>query len=127
MKLDHATIRTKDLNGTKNFLLNVFDLEEKPRPKIIQRIPGHWLYHKNEPIIHLIQSYGNPLDYTTEGFDHIGIKLKNYDKFKQKLKQLNIPYSLMDIEEISERRIFFRTPENVLFEVVFQENINKNK
>ncbi len=121
MKLDHATIRTRDLNGTKSFLLNVFDLEEKPRPKIIQRIPGYWLYSKKDPIIHLIQSYGRPMDSTTEGFDHIGIKLKGYDKFKQKLKQLNIPYSLMDISEISERRLFFRTPEGILIETVFHE------
>lgn len=124
MKLDHVTIRTRDLKGTKNFFLEVFDLEEKPRPKIIQRISGHWLFHKNEPLIHLIQSNGNPLDQTTEGLDHVGIKLEDYQSFKQKLKGLNIEMYLMDIKEINERRIFFRTPEGVLIETVFQEEIN---
>ena len=31
MNLDHVTIRTRDLEATRSFLLTVFDLEEGPR------------------------------------------------------------------------------------------------
>jgi hypothetical protein len=34
MHLDHITVRTRDLPGTKDFFLKVFDdLEERERPK----------------------------------------------------------------------------------------------
>ena len=39
-ELDHVTIRTRDLAVTREFFLNVFELEEKVRPAAIQRIPG---------------------------------------------------------------------------------------
>lgn len=42
MHLDHITLRTRDLAGTRAFFLSVFDdLEERERPKAIRRIPGH--------------------------------------------------------------------------------------
>lgn len=125
MHLDHVTIRTSNLHESRAFFLKVFDLEEKSRPKIIQRIPGHWLYSGNQPLIHLIQSRGNGFDASTEAIDHVGIKSENYKVFKEKLEKLEIPYSLMDIEELQERRIFFRTPGNVLLEAVFNEPIKE--
>jgi lactoylglutathione lyase len=121
MTLDHVTIRTTDLKETRDFFLNVFDLEEKPRPKAIQRIPGHWLYHNNAPLVHIIQSRGNGFDTSSESIDHVGIKLEGYADFKKKLEGLKINYSLMDLPELEERRIFFRTPKGPLLEAVFNE------
>ncbi|MDY7395274.1 VOC family protein [Aureibaculum sp. 2210JD6-5] len=123
MKIDHVTIRTGNLAKTKAFFETVFGLVEKPRPKIIQRIPGHWLYNGKKPFVHLIGGYGNKTGFTTNAIDHVGFQLKDYKKFKQKLKKLKIQYSLMDIEELQERRIFFKTPDGVLLETVFNEKI----
>ncbi|MDX6191708.1 hypothetical protein SGQ83_20300 [Flavobacterium sp. Fl-318] len=123
MQLDHVTIRTGDLEATKLFLIGVFDLVEKERPKMIQHIPGFWLFDGNDPIIHVIKSFGNHLDHASETIDHVGFKLENYTAFKKKLERLKIPYSLMDIEELNERRIFFRTPTGVLLEGVFNESV----
>jgi glyoxylase I family protein len=123
MKLDHVTIRTTDLKETKDFFLKVFDLEEKPRPKVIQRIPGHWLYHNDEPLVHLIGSRGSGQDFAAEAIDHVGIKLEGYANFKKKLEGLSIPFSLMDIPELDERRIFFRTPKGPILEAVFNEKV----
>lgn len=122
MHLDHITIRTRDLSGTKTFLLNVFDgLEERARPKAIHRIPGHWLYADDKPIIHLIGSQGRGLDGAAEAFDHIGIHVDGYTPFRAKLETLGIPYSKMDLPELEERRLFFRTPSGPLIEAVFHE------
>lgn len=123
MKLDHVTIRTTDLPTTKEFFLKVFDLEEKPRPKAIQRIPGHWLYYDGAPLVHLIGSRGLGQDFATEAIDHVGIKLEGYAKFKRKLERLGISYSLMDLPELDERRIFFRTPKGPILEAVFNERM----
>lgn len=124
MILEHVTIRTSNLERTKNFFETVFDLIEKPRPKIIQPIPGHWLFKEDKPIVHLIQSKGNPVDFTTNSIDHVGFLLNGYNEFKHKLETLKIPYSLMDVEELKERRIFFRTPDGILLEGVFKEENN---
>jgi glyoxylase I family protein len=35
MKLDHVTIRTRDLQAARSFFLKVFDLEEGERPLAI--------------------------------------------------------------------------------------------
>lgn len=122
MHLDHITLRTRDLSGTRAFFLKIFDeLEERERPKAIARIPGHWLYAHGKPIVHLIGSHGVGRDHTAEAFDHIGIHLEGYATFRSKLDALRIPYSMMDLPELAERRLFFRTPSGPLIETVFHE------
>lgn len=121
MQLDHITIRTRNLTATRDFFLELFDLEERPRPKAIKRIPGHWLYSQDKPIIHLIGSHGFGIDKAAEAFDHVGFRLEGYEDFRAKLDRLNIKYSLMDLPELTERRIFFHTPCGPLLEAVFTE------
>ncbi len=122
MHLDHITIRTRDLPGTRTFFLKIFDeLEERARPKAINRIPGHWLYAGDKPIIHLIRARGYGTDSAAEAYDHVGIHLDNYNAFRAKLETLKIPYSTMDLPELDQRRLFFRTPSGPLIEAVFHE------
>ena len=120
-ELDHVTIRTRDLAVTREFFLNVFELEEKARPAAIQRIPGHWLFAGNRPMVHLIGSYGDGVDRAAEAIDHVGIRLTGYESFRKKLEKLGIQHSLMDLPEISERRIFFHAPGGPLLEAVFSD------
>ncbi len=127
MHLDHITIRTRDLPGTRAFFLKVFnELEERPRPKAIHRIPpGHWLYADDKPIVHLIGARGYGMDSAAEAFDHVGIHLNGYSDFRAKLETLEIPYSTMDLPELEERQLFFRTSSGPpLIETVFHEPIN---
>jgi len=122
MHLDHITIRTRDLPGTRSFLLEVFDeLEERERPQAIRRIPGHWLYAHDKPIVHLIGAWGYGVDSAAEAYDHVGIQLDDYSAFRARLEALNIPYSKMDLAELGERRLFLRTPSGPLIETVFHE------
>lgn len=122
MHLDHITIRTRDLHGTKAFFLKVFDdLEERDRPNAIHRIPGYWLYAGDKPIIHLIGSNNRGLDNAAEAFDHVGIHLDDYTAFRSRLETLGVRYSKMDLPELDERRLFFRTPSGPLIEAVFHE------
>jgi glyoxylase I family protein len=127
MKLDHVTIRTRDLPATRDFFLSVFDLREGERPLAIQRrIPGHWLYSEGHPLVHIIGSQGSGFDHAAEAIDHVGFRMKGYAEFRNKLDQLGIRYSTMDLADLQERRLFFRAPGGPLLEAVFSEPVPQN-
>src|SRR5258708_19267897 len=105
MHLDHITIRTRDLETTRRFLLRVFNLEEGERPLAIRRIPGHWLYSEGHPVVHVIGSQGNRIDGSAEAIDHVGFRMEGYPAFRQKLDQLRIQYSPMDLAAGHDRRL----------------------
>jgi catechol 2,3-dioxygenase-like lactoylglutathione lyase family enzyme len=127
MKLDHVTIRTRDLPATRDFFLKIFDLTEGERPLAIQRrIPGHWLYSEGYPLVHIIGSQGQGNDRAAEAIDHVGFRLQGYAEFRNKLDQLSIRYSTMDLADLEERRLFFRAPGGPLLEAVFSEPVSQN-
>jgi catechol 2,3-dioxygenase-like lactoylglutathione lyase family enzyme len=122
MHLDHVTIRTRNLAATRAFFIEVFGLEERPRPQAIQRIPGHWLYAGDAPIVHLIGSRGPNTGIGPEAWDHVAFRLNDYARFRASLAQKGIRYSTMDLPELNERRLFFRAPCGPLIETVFRGN-----
>ncbi len=89
--LDHATLRTNDLEGTRAFLEAVLDLKPGYRPAF--SFPGYWLYADGDPVVHLIPSHGGPADRTGETIDHVGFRLTDHDGMRRKLDDLGIPYS----------------------------------
>jgi catechol 2,3-dioxygenase-like lactoylglutathione lyase family enzyme len=126
MNLDHVTIRTRDLPATLSFFQTVFGLDEGERPLAIRRFPGHWLYSEGRPLIHLIGSQGYSVGRAAEAIDHVGLRLEGYDGFRQKLDQLGIRYSTMDLADLQERRLFFHAPGGPLLEAVFSEPVPQN-
>ncbi len=127
MKLDHVTIRTRDLPATRDFFLKVFDLTEGERPLAIQRrIPGHWLYSEGHPLVHIIGSQGQGIDRAAEAIDHVGFRMQGYAELRNKLDQLGIRYSTMDLADLEERRLFFRAPGGPLLEAAFSEPVPQN-
>jgi catechol 2,3-dioxygenase-like lactoylglutathione lyase family enzyme len=123
MHLDHVTIRTRDIAGTRDFFRTVFDLQDGERPQAIKRIPGHWLYTDGQPLVHIIGTQGYGIDHAAEAIDHVGFRIEGYGAFRQKLERLGIRYSTMDLEELQERRLFFRAPGGPLLEAVFSEPV----
>lgn len=123
MRLDHVTIRTRDIAGTRDFFRKVFDLDEGERPQAIRRIPGCWLYSQGQPLVHIIGSRGFGTDRAAEAIDHVGLRLEGYSAFRAKLEQLGIRYSTMDLTDIQERRLFFHAPGGPLLEAVFSEPV----
>ncbi len=124
MQLDHVTIRTADIDGTRAFFETVFDLTIGERPAAIRRIPGFWLYSEGKPVVHLIGSFGTGFDRAAEAIDHVGFRLEDYAAFRARLDRLAIPYSTMDLADIGERRLFFRAPGGPLLEAVFSEPVS---
>jgi glyoxylase I family protein len=125
MHIDHATIRTNYLKETRDFMVSVFDLVDGNRPKTIaDLVDGHWLYWKDSPLVHIIKSDATTKDIANnvaEAIDHFALIMEDYDVFKQKLIAMAIPFSLMDVPELRIRRIFLRTPQNILIETIFRD------
>lgn len=55
--------------------------------------------------------------------DHVGLRLNGYAEFRARLDRLGIRYSLMDLADIQERRVFLQTPGGSLLEAVFSEPV----
>lgn len=119
MQLDHVTLRTADLEGTRQFLQDLLGLTVGYRPDF--GFAGYWLYSRDGPIVHLIPGGGRAVGRDAETIDHIGFRLEGYEAFRQKLDRNEIPYSTMDLAELGERRLFVRTPGAILLELVFRE------
>jgi catechol 2,3-dioxygenase-like lactoylglutathione lyase family enzyme len=117
--LDHATLRTSDLEGTKAFFENVLGLKVGYRPNF--GFPGYWLYEHGEPIIHLIPGNGGNVDRTGETIDHVGFRIPDYDAMRLKLEGMSFRFSRMELPELREKRLFVRTPTGILVELVYRE------
>lgn len=119
VNLDHVTLRTADLEGTRQFLQDLLGLTVGYRPAF--GFPGYWLYEGDQPIVHLIPGGGAPVGRNAEIIDHIGFQLDGYDEFRAGLDKRQTPYSTMDLPDLGERRLFVRTPGQILIELVFRE------
>jgi catechol 2,3-dioxygenase-like lactoylglutathione lyase family enzyme len=115
--LDHVTIRSGDLEGTKGFFETILGLEAGHRPAF--SFPGYWLYADGKPIVNLIPCTGGPVDRAGETIDHVAFCLSGHEEMRRKLERLSMPYSQMDLPELGERRLFIRTPSGILLELVF--------
>jgi glyoxylase I family protein len=123
MHLDHVTIRTTDIAGTRDFFRSVLALEDRGRPQAIRHIPGCWLYAGDRPLVHIIGAGAGGFDRAGEAIDHVGFRLEGYLSFRDKLDRLGIRYSTMDLADLQERRLFFRAPGGPLLEAVFSEPV----
>lgn len=124
MQIDHVTLRTADLEGTRQFLQDLLGLTVGYRPEF--GFPGYWLYQGNEPIVHLIPGGGSPISRDSEAIDHVGLRLEGYLPFRKRLDEKAIAYSTMDLPKLGERRLFVRTPGSILIELVFRDDPNSN-
>ncbi len=122
MQLDHVTLRTADLETTRQFLQDLLGLTVGFRPNF--SFPGYWLYRGDEPVVHLIPGGGGTVSRDAEIIDHVGFRLEGYDAFRRKLDTTGIPYSTMDLPELREQRLFVRTPGGILLELVFRDDAN---
>lgn len=117
--LDHATLRTHDLEGTREFLEALLGLKPGYRPEF--SFPGYWLYEGGEPIVHLIPGLQGPVDRSGESIDHIAFRLTDHAGTLAKLDRLGIAYSRTELPELGEQRLFVRTPAGILLELVFRD------
>jgi catechol 2,3-dioxygenase-like lactoylglutathione lyase family enzyme len=127
--LEHCTIRTTNLDETRQFFENVLGLQQGPRPPL--KMPGFWLYVGETPVIHLMEIGKNydkdPFDQALQqeegsgALDHIAFRGQNLKAFLQKLEDHHIEYRHASIPEIALEQVFVKEPNGIMLELNFRD------
>lgn len=116
MRLDHFNIRTNNLDGVRDILVRLLQVEEGDRPPF--PFPGYWLYGEGKPIIHLTERETDPGN-STGALDHIAIKDEDFDGLISRLEKDDVKYSSRVVPGSGMRQIFFKIDHDVTIEVDF--------
>jgi catechol 2,3-dioxygenase-like lactoylglutathione lyase family enzyme len=103
-KLEHYTVRSLDMEKTRDFYRDVCGLKVGPRPPL--DFDGYWLYCGKIPVVHLVP-LANPIAIRGEvnvpsvsngatpgsgAVDHIAFGAKDVEGMKRHLKAKNVPF-----------------------------------
>jgi catechol 2,3-dioxygenase-like lactoylglutathione lyase family enzyme len=129
MNLDHASIVTRDLDGTLRFFEEVAGLTEGPRPPF--EVAGHWLYGGGRPLVHIVQATVPAQDgLSAPRIDHVAFRIDSRDEWDQLLGRLRATatrYSVAEVPHTQQRQLFVRLCANVAVEFVASLNISDCK
>jgi catechol 2,3-dioxygenase-like lactoylglutathione lyase family enzyme len=119
--LNHVTIATPDLEGTRDFYIDVLGMYVGPRPDL--GFPGYWLYCGNIPVVHLVPEKDdmstNPSAHTGN-FDHVAFAAEDFDGIRKHLAARGISYREQVVAGGRIRQLFFPDPNKVMIELNFQ-------
>ncbi|MGI9372455.1 MAG: VOC family protein [Hyphomicrobiales bacterium] len=116
VSLDHINIRTNDLEGVKDKLVDVLGLEIGARPPF--PFPGYWLYGAGKPIIHLTTCDDSPGN-ETGALDHVAFRGSDYDGLVARLTESGTTFDAKTVPGTGARQIFFEINHNIMIEVGF--------
>ncbi|MCP3732813.1 VOC family protein [Sphingomonas sp. MG17] len=117
IKLDHVTIRTRDLSATLRFYEHFLSLRPGWRPPF--SIGGAWLYPDggDYPIVHVIET-----DEVLAGMrDHIAFRVTGLAAYLDKVKAAGCDYMAIPVPGISLVQVQHRDPNHVLVEATFED------
>ena len=123
VSLNHFNITAPHelLEKVRDFYVEVIGLVVGERPSFRRR--GFWLYARNEPIVHLTAC--DPDDDRAEGevglnfFDHIAFSCEGLLGLIERLRNLKIPYEVVEIPSLKQIQVFVRDPAGVGVELNF--------
>lgn len=119
-QLNHVTVRTDDLEGTRDFYSEVLGLKDGARPPLT--FPGYWLYCGDQAVVHLVPrsgqiGAGNGAD--TGNFDHVAFVAADFEGMRARFKKLGVPFSEREVPGIRLRQLFLTDPNRVMIEINF--------
>ncbi|MBM3537878.1 MAG: glyoxalase [Alphaproteobacteria bacterium] len=103
-KLEHYTIRSLDMEATRDFYRDICGLKVGPRPPL--DFAGYWLYCGKIPVVHLVPldnpiairgevnvpSVSNGAQPGTGAVDHVAFGATNVEGMKKHLEARKMPY-----------------------------------
>ncbi len=133
---DHISIRAKDVEEMKNFLINLLGLEVGFRPDF--PFLGYWLYSKDveKALIHIYNEEASfyKKDLINENFkeisngknivNHVCFYSDNYEEIMTRLKKYKLDYSINLVPDCPIEQIFIKAPEDLILEI---QSIPKDK
>lgn len=130
-RLDHFSIRTADVEGTRNFFVDVLGLTDGERPPF--PFPGAWLYCDGKDVIHIIgidpKDKTGLVDYLgdreggslqgTGAIDHLAFMAQDIEAMRARLKDAGIQAREREVPLLGVRQIFIEDPNGVTVELNF--------
>ena len=118
--LHHFTVKTDDLEATRDFYTEVLGLEVGFRPEL--GFPGYWLYCGSTPVVHLVpreNAIGGGPSSDTGPFDHVAFIASDFDAFKARLEAKGVKYRENHIAQPPIDQLFCPDNNNVMVELNF--------
>lgn len=119
-QLNHVTVRTDDLDGTRDFYQNVLGLKTGPRPPL--SFPGYWLYCGENPVVHLVpkgSGIGGGSSPDTGNFDHVAFTANDFAGMREHFKRLGIEFREQQVPATQIHQLFLEDPNKVMVELNF--------
>ncbi|HUH85194.1 MAG TPA: VOC family protein [Stellaceae bacterium] len=119
-QLNHVTVRTTDLDGTRDFYSDVLGLKEGPRPPLA--FPGYWLYCGEQAVVHLVPPSGQigaGDGDATGNFDHVAFVAEDFDEMRERFRRLGLRFRENEVPGIRLRQLFVQDPNKVMIEINF--------
>ncbi len=119
-QLNHVTVRTTDLDGTRDFYSDVLGLKEGPRPPLA--FPGYWLYCGEQAVVHLVPPSGQigaGEGDATGNFDHVAFVAEDFDEMRERFRRLGLRFRENEVPGIRLRQLFVQDPNKVMIEINF--------
>ncbi|HVY59384.1 MAG TPA: VOC family protein [Xanthobacteraceae bacterium] len=121
-QLNHVTVRTDDLEGTRDFYSNVLGLTSGPRPPL--SFPGYWLYCGEDPVVHLVpprNGIGGGSSSDTGNFDHVAFVCEDFEGMRDRFKSLGVEFREQEVAGIRLRQLFVQDPNKIMVELNFPQ------
>lgn len=134
LSLNHFSIRTLDLEATKNFYVSVLGLEDGPRPDF--PFPGYWLYQGStdtytNAAVHIIgidrddtSGLSNYLGDRAQGqlkgsgaLDHVAFFATDLAGMLKRLSQMGIEVRRRDVPSLGLHQLFLDDPNGIVVEL----------
>jgi catechol 2,3-dioxygenase-like lactoylglutathione lyase family enzyme len=131
IQLDHFSIRTADVDGTRDFFVQVLGLTDGERPPF--NFPGAWLYCGDKDVIHIIGIDPNDksglVEYLgdrdeaaltgTGAIDHLAFMADGLDIMRDRLEQAGVATREREVPLLGVRQVFLEDPNGVTIELNF--------
>ncbi len=132
-KLDHYSIRTKDVERTRCFYTDVMGLEVGPRPNF--PFPGVWLYQGRSAVVHVIgidpddpsglhDVLGDKDVETQSGtgaIDHVAFAGSDLGAMRERFRAANVPFRERTVPTLNLHQVFLEDPNGVTIELNFPD------
>ncbi|MCP4328382.1 MAG: glyoxalase [Alphaproteobacteria bacterium] len=115
-KLEHVTVRVRDLDASRRFYTEVIGLRDGDRPPF--PFPGAWLYAGDVAIVHLVGGEAYEAG-STGAFDHFALVADDADTMIARCDAGGIAYEERVVPDLELRQLFIRDPDGVLVELSF--------
>ncbi len=130
-KLDHCAIRTNDLEGTRDFFVDVVGLKVGARPPV--KFPGYWLYSGDTAVVHLfggsddagdedeLAAYlgkKDPASLKGSGaVDHLAFRASGLSAMRERLDGAGSRYFERTLPQFGLHQVFVEDPNGVMLEL----------